>query len=260
MDTDFIKLCETLWREWLALSLEVSPFVTATFDLNATPEPYLSFNAGQQPLVALTTNPGATMAVQVREAVHRGDGPLNTSLNFATAARILGSFYEQALPSKSPARHRIDKLSHLSQLLGADGVLQVEVCPFHSPLLSMSKKHKLLREVEEGGFLARSVESLRRFTTPHPVFVVSAVSSQSSLQSGLEMSRWLTWQATIAGVHLDTAAFIPQVTKGPKTTCGAFVTSVAGTPKALVLMMGTNNLPGLGALETLAHRLRSSAK
>ena len=66
MDDDFIELCEALWREWLAHSLEVSPFVTSTFDMNATPEPYLSFNVGQQPLIALTTNPGATMAIQAR--------------------------------------------------------------------------------------------------------------------------------------------------------------------------------------------------
>ena len=66
MGDDLIELCEALWREWLARSLEVSPLVTSTFDMNATPEPYLSFNVGQQPLIALTTNPGATMAIQAR--------------------------------------------------------------------------------------------------------------------------------------------------------------------------------------------------
>ena len=150
--------------------------------------------------------------------MHRGDGPLNTSLNFATAARLLGSFYEQALPSKSPARHRIDKLSHLSRLLGVDGVLQVEVCPCSSSLLSMSKKRALLREVAEGGFLTRYVASLRRFISPHPVVVDSAVSFQNSLHSGLEVSPWVTWQANIAGVHLDTAVFMSPVTKGTRVS------------------------------------------
>ena len=150
--------------------------------------------------------------------MYRGDGPLNTSLNFATAARLLGSFYEQALPSKSPARHRIDKLSHLSRLLGVDGVLQVEICPFPSSLLSMSKKRALLREVAEGGFLTRYVASLRRFISPHPVVVDSAVSFQNSLHSGLEVSPWVTWPANIAGVRLDTAVFMPPVTKGTRVS------------------------------------------
>ena len=46
MTEDFIPLCETLWQDWLADSLTVSPFVEATFDMNAAPEPYVSFNAG----------------------------------------------------------------------------------------------------------------------------------------------------------------------------------------------------------------------
>ena len=35
MAEDFIQLCETLWRDWLAESLDVSSFIDATFDMNA---------------------------------------------------------------------------------------------------------------------------------------------------------------------------------------------------------------------------------
>ena len=260
MAQDFVELCETLWRDWLAGVLKVSPFVDATFDTEAAPEPYISFHAGERSLVALTTNPGATMAHQLRRTVQRGNGPLNSSIDFATAARILGPFYEQELPSKNPARHRIAKLSNLAHLVGADGVLQVEACPFHSPLLSMVKKRALLLEAGEGGFMTRYVASLRGFISQHPVVVISAVSAQVSLQYGLKMSPWIEWQANIAGVNLETASFVPLVTKGPKTTCGAFVSSVDGAQKVLVLMMGSNNLPGGESLETLANTFRIASE
>ena len=86
MAEDFIQLCETLWRDWLEESLDVSPFVDATFDMNAAPEPYVSFNAGRRPLIALTTNPGQTMPHQLRSHVQQGKGLLNRGMNYAEAA------------------------------------------------------------------------------------------------------------------------------------------------------------------------------
>ena len=69
MAKHYIELCEGLWREWLAESLDVSSFIESTFDLQAAPEPYVLFNAGLQPLIALLTNPGQTMPHQLRENV-----------------------------------------------------------------------------------------------------------------------------------------------------------------------------------------------
>ena len=87
MAEDFIQLCETLWRDWRAESLDVSLFIDATFDMNAAPEPYVSFDAGRRPLIALTTNPGMTMPHQLRSHVQQENGPLNRGMDYATAAR-----------------------------------------------------------------------------------------------------------------------------------------------------------------------------
>ena len=81
MAEDFLPLFETLWQDWLADSLTVSPFVQATFDMNAAPEPYVSFNAGRRPLIALTTNPGQTMPHQLRSHLQQENGLLNRTLS-----------------------------------------------------------------------------------------------------------------------------------------------------------------------------------
>jgi hypothetical protein len=50
------------------------------------------------------------------------------------------------------------------------------------------------------------------------------------------------------------------VKKGKKITCGAFVSTGVGVgaKKALVLMMGGNNLPGTDGLRLLAEALHGS--
>ena len=254
MQESFTAFCESLWRDWLAGTLETSPFVKAAFDLDAAPEPYISFSAGTRPLVALTTNPGATMPHQRRAAVRIDGGPLSTSAKYATAAKALGDFYEQRLTG--PARRRIARLRSLSALMGTDGVVQVEVCPFHSP--SLPKKDGLLRAIREDGLLTRYVDHVQRFLRDQMVLVVSAAPSRVSLGPGMSLSAWVTWQAKLAGLDLERAEFVPLVRKGAKTTCGAFVSSDNGAPKGLVLMMGGNHLPGEERLGILAEALRRS--
>ncbi len=73
------------------------------------------------------------MPHQRRTAVNAGVGPLGPGMTYAAAAQRLGAFYEEELDGA--ARRRIAALATLSRLAGYDGVLQVEVCPFHSPNL-----------------------------------------------------------------------------------------------------------------------------
>ena len=254
MSEDFIGFCESVWRDWLADALDYSSFVRARFDINAAPEPYISFGAGRRPLLALTTNPGATMWHQRRAAVQLGTGPLSASADYATAARALGTFYEHRLTG--PAGRRIAALRMLSDILGTDGVLQVEACPFHSPALP--GKVALLGAIGEGGLLGQYVEHVRAFVRRRPVVVVSAAASRVSLQQDMHLSPWLRWQAETAGLNLDDAAFVPLIQKGAKTTCGAFVSRADGVEKALVLMMGGNNLPGRIGLETLVAAVQAA--
>ena len=257
MAEDYIELCETLWRDWLAESLDVSPFIESTFDLQAAPEPYVLFNAGLQPLIALLTNPGQTMPHQLRENVKEdGVGPLTRNLDYATAAHRLGVFYQDEL--KNAAGARIDHMLELSRLVGAQGVMNVETCPFHSR--SLPNKMKLVKESAQGGFMKTYVQSLQTYLAGKPVVIVSAVSARESLHDETKASAWPAWQAQIAGLDLATASFTPLVKKGKKITCGAFVSTGVGVgaKKALVLMMGRNNLPGTDGLRLLAKAILGS--
>jgi hypothetical protein len=255
MPEGFISFCESLWQDWLTGRLETSPFVKQTFDLDAAPEPYISFESGQNPLVALTTNPGKTMPHQRRRSVQAGRGPLSPAIDYEAAAEALGAFYERRLAGR-PAGRRIAAIRALSALAGAEGVVQVEVCPFHSRALP--NKLGLLQEIGKVGLLRRYVEELRAFLMTRSVLAISTVSSQISIRSGTPLSPWAMWLSELTGPNPKRARFVRLVTKGKKVTAAAFVSSHAGTQRSLVLMMGGNHLPGERGLAILADALRKS--
>lgn len=201
----FALFCESLWREWLDGTLDTPEFVRTTFNLDAAPEPYISFDAGEEPLVALTTNPGATMPHQRRDAVQAGHGPLSTTIDYATAAKALRDFYKRNLAGT--AQNRITALQLLSTLVARDGVLQVEACPFRSRYLP--KKDALLQALDTGGLLARYVKHVEGFLRRRPVVIVTAVSSRASLEQECALSPWAKWMAITAGLSLERADFIP---------------------------------------------------
>ena len=257
---DFISFCEELWRGWLASTLDLPSFVHTAFDLGAAPEPYVRFGAGRNPLVALLTNPGYTMCHQCRAAVEAGDGPLSSTVEYSAAARALGRFYEREL--KGAAAARIAALGKLSSMAGLQGVLQVEVCPFHSR--SLPRKRTLLRTIDEGGLLGRYAERLEKFLRRRPVVIVSAVSSNRPLGiPAVKRNDWLRRLAKIAGLELDRAKCVRLVLKNTgrntKVTAAAVVSFTGVVPKALVLMMGNNILPAEKGLRVLAEALRPTS-
>ena len=247
MTEAFIAFCELeLWRPWKARALTIP----SPFDPDAAAEPNISFSAGARPLVAVTTNPAATMSHQTRAAVEAGDGPLSNRDEYAESARNLGCFYEKELAGR-PTGRRISGLRKLSSLLGYEGVLQVEACPFHSG--SLPRKSDFLQEMDENALFKRYVELLGKFLQDRPVVIV-----QASSKLATPTSAWLTWIVRVAGLNLDTAELVPLVEKGPKTTVAAWVSGQP--PKALVLTMGGNNLPGDEGLRKLGARLRETRK
>ena len=252
MPVGYITFCEDkLWCTWKEQTLSVPP----PFDPEAAPEPYLYFGADTNRLVALTTNPGATMRHQRRAAVQAGTGPLCEKDKYAKAAPKLGDFYETHLTGQ--AWHRIAKLRRLSSCLGYEGVMQVELIPFHSATLP--QKSRLLEEInKEGSLLGHYVELLGKSLRDRPVVGIQAASTQSSFSRKTKLSPWLRRVAEITGLDLNAADFVSLVEKGRKTTAAAWV-SKREPRKALVLMMGTNNLPGDDGLWKLAAALRESS-
>jgi hypothetical protein len=260
MAEDYFSFCEKLWRGWRDHNLSVPPlsasrFVRKTFDLNAAPEPYIDFSAGAKPLVALTTNPGATMSHQRRAAVRPDSDQLCEKDNYTEAARKLGEFYQRKLAGR-PAGHRIAKLRMLSCCSGYEGVLQVEACPFHSP--SLRNKSALLQEIDKDDLLGCYVGHLRTFLQDRPVLSPQAAPTRDSLGPEAPKSYpWLKWIARTAGLDLNNAEFVTLAKKGSKTTAAAWV-SKGRVLKALVLMMGMTGLPANEGLWKLAGMLRRS--
>jgi len=217
----------------------------------AAPEPYLYFGDSANALVVLTTNPGGTMkderSTEVRKVLEGVDA-------YAEAAPRLGCLYKKILAG-SQAGYRIDHQQTLSSWLGYDGVLQVELIPFHSKTLP---KKIALKKMAEDELLGDYAEHLRAFLRDRLVVGIQAVSTRASLeQETPKSSQWLTKVAEIAGLDLDgtKVKFVALVENDDKTTVAAWV-SKTKPRKALVLRMGANDLPGDEGLRKLAAALR----
>jgi len=248
--TSLETFTEQLWRSWLDGKLSLSDALAERFDLDAAPEPYLCFEAGERPLVALTTNPGGTLPFQRREAVLSNTDVLRQTMTYQEVSRVLGQHYRQLLQRK-PAGRRIESLLHLASLRSATGVVQVEVCPFHSS--SLPKKDTLVSELINDELTKQYLAHVRENLRDRPVVIVSAISSRKTLSADLTLSPWLAWKADVAGLPVDKAVrFVSLVTKQDKVTCAALLSPRGAVPKALVLMMGSNQLPGAEGLKRLS--------
>jgi len=254
MAKDFVLFCETLWQDWLAKKLDALRFVGQHFELDAVPEPYISFGSGKKSLFILLTNPGRKMRHQESATVQSGGGPLGQVTNYAAAAIALGAFYEQELVGK-PAGHRIDAMKKLSSMIGLEGVCQVEMCPFHSP--SLRNKKGLLREFDKEGLLKRYMEEVEEFLISRPAVAVSAASSLNSLAPEMTLPPWAMRLSKTLGLVPKPDEFVSLVEKRGKVTAAAFVSSQNGVARALVPMMGGNRLPGESGLGILAHAFRA---
>jgi hypothetical protein len=192
------------------------------------------------------------MLHQRRAFVQNGSGPLNPTMPYMAASKELGAFYERQLVH-FPAGRRIAAMHKLCGMIGTDGFVQVEVCPFHSP--SLPNKVGLLRELSAGGLLTRYIEEVRAFLAAKPVVTISAASALVSMGAEMQLSPWVMRLAEVAGLDPKGAEFAPLVRKEGKVTAVALVSTHNGAPKALVLMMGGNYLPGEYGLRVLADEL-----
>ena len=250
MLTSFETFTEQLWRSWLDGELSLSAALTQRFDLEAAPEPYLRFEAGDRPLVALTTNPGGTLPFQRRAVVLSNTDVLRETMTYQEASSVLGQHYRQLLQRKAAGR-RIENLLTLARDRSATGVVQVEVCPFHSR--SLPKKDTLVSELVNDELTKQYLAHVREYLRDRPVVIVAAISSSKTLSADLTLSPWLAWKAEVAGMYIDKSTrFVPLVTKQDKVTCAALLSPRGAVPKSLVLMMGSNQLPGTEGLKRLS--------
>ena len=149
-----------------------------------------------------------------------GAGPITAAMDYASASAALGLHYQESL-RRRPAGRRIQTLLKLATFASADGVLQVEACPFHSP--SLPNKNALPVAFEADRLLSQYIVHLREFLRERSIVIVSGIATANSLAAQTRLSPLLVWQAELAGMNLAAASFLPLVRKDSKTTCAAFL-------------------------------------
>lgn len=254
--SEYLQVAEGLWRGWLESRTSLSDDAESLFDSEFLPEPYLDFGSGANPLVILTTNPGGGLTEQLRESVVAGRSPARPGMTYAEVAQRLAEFYTNHL--KGSAQRRITAQHQLARGSDFTGVLQVEMCPWHSPALP--NKRRFVRILQDDRELKRYSSALRDHLNGKSVVNVSAVSSAAQLTADrFEPSEWLRFQAEFLGLEQSSSRITPLVWKGDKVTGALWYTAVGSTFRGMVLMMGSNNFPGRAGLEAMAETIRTSA-
>lgn len=253
MNSRLVSYCERLWREWMADTLELSPFIESEFQTKYLPEPYLGFGAGKKPLYVLTTNPGRGMSHQHRKAILSNKSFVLPEDTYQELMPKLADFYRTGL--KGTARRRIDGMIELAQQAGYDGLLQMESCPFHSK--DLPKKKKLLSCYDEEEFFQQYAGLVKETLRSVNVIGLSAVGTRKSISMKRVARRpWIVWQAAVMSFDLQRARLLPLVKKGTKVTSAFVYQRTRRFTKGLVLVMGGNHLPSAKHCKRIADVLK----
>jgi len=202
----------------------------------------------------LTTNPGKGMDVQSLREIQRSRSIIDPSSSYDEIANRLGEYYRETL--SGAAKRRIEGMLGLAQRSGFDGVVQIEVCPFHSR--SLPKKDELVRHVETDGVLCEYISLVRAVLANVSALSISAVGSSNSISLETISSRnWLNWQAEL--IHFDqrNAEVVPIIQRADKTTSAFVFSSRKNIVSGFILMMGSNNLPRLDTMNRVSDLLRN---
>lgn len=192
------------------------------------------------------------MPHQLRAQILARRSVVTPSMRYAEAAEALSRFYIEHL--SGAAARRIAAQRALATASGYTGIYQVECCPWHSPALP--DKAAFVELLNTDAALIEYTQALQAFLEPHPVLVISAVSSRDSLASpSLPLSPWLAWQRDLIGLRQSDAELVPLVRKGERITSAALVDRTGPVVKAFVLMQGSNQLPGREGRAILAPAL-----
>lgn len=118
-EKNYVEFCDTLLSNWKENKITLED--NYGFDLNALPEPYLTFGNGDSNVCFLTTNPGQVQDFQKRNSNFSTDGE-----SYANLSKRLAKRYANQV--------RIKKMHEASNKLfpSSNGFTQFEISPFHS--------------------------------------------------------------------------------------------------------------------------------
>lgn len=240
MNSNFIEYCESIWRTWENKTIALSTYIRSEFQTEYLPEPYLKFNAGNNPLYIFTTNPGKGISVQHRDNINTHASVISSKMPYEDIASEMGDYYLKHL--KGTAKTRISSIIELAHQAGYDGIVQIEACPFHSE--NLSKKNELLRHYKSDPLLSTYEKFVREALSEQSVVAVSAVGANTKISTeSINNRSWLNWQANLIGFNSDIAKILPITQKDGKPTSALLYSEDVNCVKSFVLMMGGNYLP-----------------
>jgi hypothetical protein len=252
----YLEFCEALWSQWLKGPLNLPPRISARFELEHAPEPYIRFGDGKVPFYVLLTNPGKGMQHQRRDEIVAGKSCINRRMSYHDASLKLADFYSQHL-RRGAARRKNEAMDSFKELVKADCIVQFESLPFHSP--SLPGKRKLLALVKTTALLNTYASVLTEAMKDVSVVAVSAVhSGQSISTSSIARSPWLTWQASLFGIDPDRLKLTKLLEKGGTITQAFVYQRVNQCTRGFVLTMGGAPFPSAEGRKILARTLASS--
>lgn len=106
INKDYIAFCNHILSDWKENELSLQD--NYGFDLDALPEPYLTFGKGNNQMCFLTTNPGGVMNFQRRKNHYSPTEEPYTDLSIR-----LGQHYEKVL--NGAAKIRIENMYEISK-------------------------------------------------------------------------------------------------------------------------------------------------
>ena len=185
-DKNYVEFCDTLLSNWKENKITLED--NYGFDLNAMPEPYLTFGNGDSKVCFLTNNPGTVADFQKRNSNFSTDGESYTNLSKRLAKRYAH-------------QKRIKKMHDASNKLfpSSNGFTQFEISPFHSA--KFPTKNKFAKDIlnAENNLYTEYIDKLTSILSKKNCICIQAGKPLLERQD----QPWLILVSKILGVKIE---------------------------------------------------------
>jgi hypothetical protein len=185
-EKNYVEFCDTLLANWKENKITLED--NYGFDLNAMPEPYLTFGNGDSKVCFLTNNPGKVADFQKRNSNFSTDGESYTNLSKRLAKRYANQV-------------RIKKMHEASNKLfpSSNGFTQFEISPFHSA--NFPNKNKFAKDIlnAENNLHTEYIDKLTSFLNNKNCISIQAGKPLLERQD----QPWLILVSKILGVKIE---------------------------------------------------------
>lgn len=234
-EKNYFEFCDTLLSNWKENKITLED--NYGFDLNAMPEPYLTFGNGDSKVCFITTNPGQVLDFQKRNSNFSTNGESYTNLS-----KRLAKLYANQV--------RIKKMHEASNKLypSSNGFIQFEISPFHSA--NFPNKNKFAKDIlnAENNLHTEYIDKLTSFLSNKNCI---------SIQGGKPLLErqdqpWLILVSKILGVKIGDWKLIVFGYSGKgKATTGVWYYKKNNFFKLITFVDSTNTIPN-GFLNVLS--------